>query len=509
MAMEAAPVPDGERRVERRSLRRAVARLIPASPTRRALLLLGATVFLASGALQSTTSGWNVNTRVDLVLAIVDHGEVTIDRYHDTPPLDTNDKAFYDGHFYSDKTIGLTILAVPVYAAARVAGAVVGHTISPADTLWILSRGAVSTTAALAAMLLAAVLIRLGAVPRKAVLATAGMFFGSLLFGYSTVFMPYLPGIAACLGALLVILSPPLTAWRAAAVGGLLGFALILDLMFVFAVAAIVVLLLARLRPLGWRRGGTFALTAGGAAAVPIGILVAYCIAIFGSPSIPYKYEYDDFFREEMAKGVMGATMPKPNVMWFLSFHPYRGLLFWSPWIAMIVVCSVWILRRDRRLRPLAVAALVVFAAYFLFNSGYYMWWGGAAMGPRLMLPMFAVAPLVLVVACRADSPRWMWRALVATLAVGVVLSLPISMAEPGIAEGNTIAQLLDPAVGAQLSVPQLDLLGSFYSLSWGDFVPTGVAKLAAHWLLCLAMVFGGTWLAYRTARRGEQVVAN
>ncbi|MDO8392041.1 MAG: hypothetical protein Q7V57_16315 [Actinomycetota bacterium] len=486
-------------------VRRAVARLVPTSATRRALLLLGATVFFASAALQSTTSGWNVTTRLDLVLAIVDHGEVTIDRYHDTPPYDTNDKAFYDGHFYSDKTIGLTMLAVPVYAAARVVAAVAGHTLSAADTLWVLSRGAVSTTAALAAMLLAALLIRLGAVPRKAVLATAGMFFGSMLFGYSTVFMPYLPGIAACLGALLILLSPPLTAWRAAAIGGLLGFALILDLMFVFAVAAIVVLLLARLRPLGWRRGSRLAVATGGAALVPIGILVGYCIAIFGSPSIPYKYEYDDFFREEMAKGVMGATMPKPNVMWFLSFHPYRGLLFWSPWIAMIIVCSVWILRRDRRLRPLAIAAIVVFGAYFVFNSGYYLWWGGAAMGPRLMLPMFGVVPLVLAVACRADSPRWMWRALVATLVIGVALSLPVSMVEPGTAEGNTIAQLLDPPVGAHLSVPQLDRLGSFYSLQWSQIVPSGVGKAAGHWLLCLAIVFAGTWLAHRTARRGER----
>jgi hypothetical protein len=257
--------------------------LLPASTTRRALLLLGATVFLASAALQTTTSGWNVNTRLDLVYAIVDHGEVTIDRYHDTPPYDTNDKAFYDGHFYSDKTIGLTSCLPGTPRTGG--GAVVGHD-QPAGAS-DLSAGRLHH--ALAAMLLAALLIRLGALPRRAVLATAGMFFGSLLFGYSTVFMPYLPGIAACLGALLILWSPPLTMWRAAAVGGLLGFALILDLMFVFAVAAIAMLLLARLRPMGWRRGGTLALATGGAAAVPLGILMAYCVAIFGSLSIPYK----------------------------------------------------------------------------------------------------------------------------------------------------------------------------------------------------------------------------
>ena len=29
----------------------------------------------------------------------------------------------------------------------------------------------------------------------------------------------------------------------------------------------------------------------------------------------------------------------------------------------------------------IAIAALVTFVGYFLFNSGYYEWWGGAGMG--------------------------------------------------------------------------------------------------------------------------------
>jgi len=68
----------------------------------------------------------------------------------------------------------------------------------------------------------------------------------------------------------------------------------------------------------------------------------------------------------------------------------------------------------------------------------------------------------------------------------------------------RALQQASGTTLGADLSVPQLDLLRSFYSLQWSQIVPAGVGKAAAHWLLCLLIVFGGTWLAYRTARRGE-----
>ena len=42
--------------------------------------------------------------------------------------------------------------------------------------------------------------------------------------------------------------------------------------------------------------------------------------------------------------------------------------------------------------------ALGIITAYVLYNSGYYMWWGGWAAGPRLLCPAipFFIAPLAL-----------------------------------------------------------------------------------------------------------------
>jgi hypothetical protein len=347
-------------------------------------------------------------------------------------------------------------------------------------------------------MLLAWLLMMLGAPPRRAVLVAAGVFAGSMLFGYSTIFLPYVPGVAACLGALVLALGPPLTPRRAAAVGGLLGFALILDLTFVIGVALIGVLVLLRLRPDGWRTLGSRVGALAAAAAVPLGIFAAYCLHLFGSLSIPYKYEYSDYFRTEMAKGLMGATAPKVNVMWFLAIHPYRGIFFWSPWVLMALVCAGWIWRHDRAQRPFAGVAVAAFVGYFLFNAGYYLWWGGTAIGPRLMIPMFAVVPLVLAVACRADSPRWMWPTLLGTLLVSVVLSLPVGMVDPQPVEGNTQEVLLRASPRAGLHVAQLTNLRQFWTLQWNDLRGGAHLSLTVSFLLCLAALLTGTVLACR-----------
>jgi hypothetical protein len=486
MSLDTLPAPDGQ--------------------ARRAVWLLGAAVFLATCLLSQPSTGWNVNSRFDLVFAVVDHHTLSIDAYHDTPPYETGDKAVYNGHYYSDKTIGLALLGVPAYAFIRAASSVVGHRPGVSITEWMITRMTVAPAAALVVMLLAWLLMMLGALPRRAIVVAAGVFSGSMLFGYSTVFLPYVPGIAACFAALVLVLGPPLTLRRAAAAGGLLGMALILDLTFVIVVAIIGVLMVLRLRPLGWRGAGTRIAATVAAAAIPLGVFAAYCLRIFGSLSIPYKYEYSDYFRTEMAKGVMGATAPKVNVMWFLAIHPYRGIFFWSPWVLVALAGCVWIARRDIACRPFAVAAAVAFVGYFLFNSGYYLWWGGTAMGPRLMLPMFAVVPLVLSVACRAESPRWMWPTLAATLLVSVAMSLPVGMIDPQPVEGNTREVLLRANPRAGLHVSQLTNLRQFYSLRWSQLRGGAHLSLTVSFLLCLTVLVGGTVLAQHRIARPDVV---
>src|SRR5436309_10200166 len=59
--------------------------------------------------------GWNQNSRFDLLRAIVERPTLQIDAYADN----TQDKAHFRGHYYSDKAPGLVFLAVPFALGAR------------------------------------------------------------------------------------------------------------------------------------------------------------------------------------------------------------------------------------------------------------------------------------------------------------------------------------------------------------------------------------------------------
>src|SRR5271169_4349145 len=84
------------------------------SPRRMRALLIVAVIFF-SYAYFYEGAGWNQNSRLDLVRAIVEQGTLRIDAFHQN----TGDKALVNGHYYSDKAPGLALLAVPAAKAVR------------------------------------------------------------------------------------------------------------------------------------------------------------------------------------------------------------------------------------------------------------------------------------------------------------------------------------------------------------------------------------------------------
>src|SRR5450759_4454280 len=65
---------------------------------------------------------WNEYSRYDLVRALVADNSTQIDRF----AQNTGDKAFYDGHYYSDKAPGTALLGVPVYRLLAISSSVAG-----------------------------------------------------------------------------------------------------------------------------------------------------------------------------------------------------------------------------------------------------------------------------------------------------------------------------------------------------------------------------------------------
>ena len=74
---------------------------------KRALLI--ATLLFVSYAYFYAGGGWNQNSRFDLIRAIIEQGTLRIDAYHEN----TRDKAFFRGHYYSDKAPAWLYLRSP------------------------------------------------------------------------------------------------------------------------------------------------------------------------------------------------------------------------------------------------------------------------------------------------------------------------------------------------------------------------------------------------------------
>jgi hypothetical protein len=457
----------------------------------RAALILFITVVVAVTIPYHPRTGWNVNTRLALIMAVIETGSFSIDPFHATPPWDTGDKALFEGRHYSDKTWGLSLPVLPVLWGLRVLrGEMLDfHTVHAVGRLL-----GVALPGAGAVVLFFLLAVRLGTPPRRALVLALMAFLGSTWGGYTMLFLPYAPGICALLGALWVVFFPRagrVTPANAAAVGGLLGWAVLCDMVFApagLAVAAVWLLRLAdqcglvglrafaemigdRTRP---RHGLGLAAIATAAGLAPLVLFMVYCWSIFGRPGIPYHYEADAFFREGMSRGVLGVGMPSASALYFLTVHPYRGILYWSPLVGLGVLGGALALGQYGKRLLVGMMAVGMFAVYTLLNAGYFQWWGGWAMGSRFMIPMIPLAALGACELLRDDRlavfaanarmaamARW---AVVVAGVWGVAMCLPVALADPQIPQGHPTEVLLAVRPIDGLAVPQFEALAAVYT---------------------------------------------
>ncbi len=76
-------------------------------------------------------------------------------------------------------------------------------------------------------------------------------------------------------------------------------------------------------------------------------------------------------------------------------FSPNRGLLVFSPWIAIALVSlAIPSVRRKLAVHSLLVVLLAALVPYLFILSKYSVWWGGHCFGPRYWtdaIPLFAI----------------------------------------------------------------------------------------------------------------------
>jgi hypothetical protein len=384
---------------------------------------------------------WNQNSRLNLAVALVDDGTVSIDRY----VANTGDYAIYRGRTYTDKPPGLSLIALPAYMAlspvldlppVRDRLSVVGGGGSFTTTLredgtglgdgklrfalaqYLLTLLAIASPAAALGVLLYRALVRLGAGEGAAFVGTLAYGLGSSAAPYAGNFYAHQLVAALLFGAFFVAWSRGEERGRAAVAGGLLcglllGWAVISEYPAALPAAVIGVYALAR----GGRRW-LAPLILGGA--LPGLLLVVYDLAAFGTP-LPVGYAHSALWQDQHSTGFMSITAPQIEALWGLTFGPFRGLFFRAPWL-LLALPGYLLWWRCGLHRAEWWVALLVPLTLLLFYGSSAMWWGGFAAGPRYIVPLipFLALPAAwLIAAC--------WRRVV--LRVSAIALVLVSVA--------------------------------------------------------------------------------
>ncbi len=358
------------------------------SPKRLQLLLL-LTVLVAGGWFYSFGS-WNSSARYDAVFTIVENGTFQIDRFLPDPEygFNTGDWSQHDGHYYSSKAPGSSLLGALAYAPAYWVGQGLfraGHT--PAIDLfyvWWINFWVSVVPLALGALCLFRLLIAWRRPPRQA-------FFWALLYALATPLWPYStqlwghPLAAACLAAALYALWKPEPAPLLA--GLAFGGAVLADYGAALAIPCLALPLIVRR---DWK--GLLRIVLGGL--LPALVFCWYHWVCFGNPfTIANAYANPVFLQSEGAGGMMSSfSLVK---LWKLLFGMYRSFLWASPILILAVPGFLALWRQHRRAHAIGLA--LCYFAGLLPNAAYGFWHAGASMGTRFVL--YSIPALVLLAA--------------------------------------------------------------------------------------------------------------
>ncbi len=399
------------------------------TPRRRRAVGMGSVIlllFLAYAYFIPRGSLWNADTRIFLAASIVDRGQLNIDPY---APY-TGDKAAYDGHYYSDKAPGSSLLAVPVYVFVKLT-LYQGKTpylqlLSASDAQrtdflprYLMTLLLVGMPAAVLGGLIFQFLAYLGLGPGGRMVLALGYGLGTIAFAFSTLFFSHQMVallLFAAFSILFKIRRGTLAQRHYLTAGVLVGYAIITEYPTALIVGCLMVYAFFPARH--WR---SLLLLAVGM--VPsLAIAAVYNTLCFGAP---WNQGYANLagpesFRVGQSQGFMGITFPHLDALWQTTFGPYRGLFLLSPFLLMAAPGFVWLFRQCRAWRSEAWLWLGIVVVYFLFSISYYAWDGGYSLGPRQFIP--ALPFLALPIALALKRRGWVRVLTTALIALSIVV---------------------------------------------------------------------------------------
>ena len=331
--------------------------------------------------------------RICLIRAIIHHGSFKIDYYkEDSKEMDfvnTGDWAFYNGHYYSNKSPGLSFMAVPPFAITEY---FLKYLFLDDGERQVLSSTYVSTlfTATLLSALLCVLIFHMfyyffqvGII--NSFLLTLFFGFGTLAFSYSTTFYCHQPAaFCSFLSFALAMHIRHGDSQRKKALAAFAGFSaasgVVIEPSTIYILAAVSIYLMSFQE--GRKYIPLFFL-----GCIPPGIVQGfYSFMCFGSP-LASSYNYsNDVVMWKVQERLFG--IPDPVRFYYLLFSPYRGLFFSSP-ILLMAIPGTFFFFKEKKWRAEAILCTAISIFFIVYIASFYAWYGGSAVGPRYLLPAY------------------------------------------------------------------------------------------------------------------------
>jgi len=442
--------------------------------SRKRLAVAAILLVALANATMIQSFSWNQTSHYDLVRALNDD-QTTIDRYQ----VNTGDKVFYKGHYYSARAPGLALFTLPFYDALNVVGAeswTDAHVAPPDhpgdEMIYLLGLWANVLPGLLLLLLVWRVAERYQ--PGYGVVSAVVLGLGTMVLPLSQLLFSHVFTTFLSFAAFWLMLrerdGPPSPMLLALA-GLAMGYAFSSEYPTFFAAVVLGLFLLSRkdsLTPLQVvRRGGAY-VVGGLVGIIPLLLYNHYAFRSWTHLA------YSDVPRQQ--KGFFGIGAPSLRVLATLLFDS-RGLLTISPVLIMGAIGTVMLYRRGRRAEALTIGGICL--CFLAYNSGYYLPFGGGFMGPRFldtMLPFLAF-PVALTLK-RFPGPT------IALAAVSITTTVVATITHPLIGYENEAASwmrylskgLFQPTIASAYG------LGRGWGGIWPFLLAAGAAVVAAVW---------------------------
>ncbi len=434
--------------------------------SRREILIF--LIFLVCFSYFYVPGGWNENSRFDLIYSMTG-GTLWIDSYHEN----TQDKSYFEDHYYSDKAPGSSFLGAVPYV-------IFYPLLQDTGTAEYLIRFfVVSLPSAFLCLLLYRISGEFTKKEKHRLLITIVYGLGTLALPYSIMFYGHQIASVLVFSSFYLIFKNQkrLTHEHLFFAGLMMGMATIIE----FSVAIISFLMFFYvLKTLDSREHVSFFIIG---VIPPLILLFTYNFMCFGSPLVSgYSHLVFQDSVQFQSQGFLGISLPDPLACFNILFSPYRGLFFFSPFL-LLCIPGFYHFYRNHRLRKEFWLFFLSVVGFIAWNSAYSVWWGGWAPGPRHLVPVIPFMMVTIMLYSR-EFDVWRERAALALGGLSVLMISAVTVTDPNLPEKTfhpLFQHTLPRVVTGELGINFGSLLGL---PGWFSLIPLIAILAVISWLL-------------------------